>query len=60
MEDIQDGKAMAHDARHLRRLHPGYVLALPAFAFRIWSPPIIAPTPHWAELTARVVALVGE
>ena len=51
--------AMAHDARHIRKLHPVYVLALAAFAFRIWAPPVLGPTPQWAEFTARVVALVG-
>ena len=48
--------AMAHDARHIRRLHPVYVAALGAFAFRIWSLPFIAPTPLWAEFTARLLA----
>jgi hypothetical protein len=52
--------AIAHDARYTRRLHPVYVMALVMFAFRIWSPPVIAPTAQWTDLTARVLALVGE
>ena len=50
---------MAHDARYVRRLYLVYVVALVMFAFRIWSPPVIAATTQWTEITARMVALVA-
>ena len=52
--------AIAHDARHTRRLHPVYGIALVMFAFRIWSGPVVMVTPQWTEVTARVLALVSE
>jgi hypothetical protein len=52
--------AIAHDARHIRRIHPVYVAALGAFVVRLWGPPLIAPTPQWAECTARLLAPFGE
>lgn len=51
--------AVAHDARHARRLHPVFVVALAMFAFRIWTPLLIATTPQWTALTARILAVVG-
>ena len=52
--------AMAHDARHARTLHPVYLLALGAFAFRLWGPPVIVSTPQWTEFTARLLALMAQ